>query len=191
MEEKYYKSYNIFKEKGGSKEHYYYFKKKFLPRIEKVIGVLQGIEHKTILDIGSQRGSFLWNYIDTFPENEISVLDISEKYNKVHKTVLNEKAYLGDIKDLSFLETDSFDIITCLEVLEHIDNYELAIKEIMRVAKDYVIISVPSKKDNNPEHINFFTHEMLLELFASYPVKKIGYHSVLNHRILLIKIKNV
>ncbi|RSD35370.1 MAG: type 11 methyltransferase [Methanohalophilus sp.] len=51
---------------------------------------------------------------------------------------------VGNINDLPFYD-DSFDVIACYEVLEHIDfsHFENSLKEMYRVSKSYVIISLP------------------------------------------------
>jgi ubiquinone/menaquinone biosynthesis C-methylase UbiE len=167
------------KEKCG-----YYFKIKQLPRIDKVLGLLKGLDFKTILDVGSQRGSFIWKFLDYFEDKKLSSIDLSEKYYNIHKEVLKENAHLGDVKKLPF-EDNSFDIITCLEVLEHVADTETVIGELIRAAKKYIILSVPSKLDNNPEHIHYFTNDDIERLFSNYKVK---FNSVLNHRIALIKL---
>lgn len=59
---------------------------------------------------------------------------------------------------------NSFDVITMLEVLEHIPEAEKAITEICKVARYFVIISTPSKVDENPEHIHLFNATMLEEM---------------------------
>src|SRR5262245_19745942 len=38
-----------------------------LPRVRKVLGVLQGLAPASLLDIGSGRGAFLWPLLDSFP----------------------------------------------------------------------------------------------------------------------------
>lgn len=38
---------------------------------------------------------------------------------------------------------DSFDLVVCLEVLEHLENPSLALKELARVSRGFVIVSVP------------------------------------------------
>jgi 2-polyprenyl-3-methyl-5-hydroxy-6-metoxy-1,4-benzoquinol methylase len=48
------------------------------------------------------------------------------------------------------------DIVTLLEVLEHIPDVEKAVAAV-RMARKYVVVSVPSKEDNNPEHIHLLT----------------------------------
>src|SRR5262245_56199193 len=37
-----------------------------LPRVRKVLGVLQGLTPASLLDIGSGRGAFLWPLLDSF-----------------------------------------------------------------------------------------------------------------------------
>ena len=60
--------------------------------------------------------------------------------------------------------------ITLLEVLEHIPNVGQAIKNACRIASKYIILTVPSKEDDNPEHIHLLNHRRH-ELYhrRSYP----------------------
>jgi SAM-dependent methyltransferase len=46
-------------------------------------------------------------------------------------------------KPLPF-ENDSFDIVTVLDVLEHLDNPHLALKESLRIARKAVYVSLPN-----------------------------------------------
>lgn len=78
----------------------------------------------------------------------------------------------GNIYDMPY-EDNSFDLVTCTEVLEHINEPIKVFKEVLRVSKKYIIISVPNEpffmlgnflrgKDllrlgNNPGHINHWT----------------------------------
>ena len=48
----------------------------------------------------------------------------------------------GDIREIPFPD-QYFDVILCTEVLEHVENPDIAIKELVRVAKRFVLISVP------------------------------------------------
>lgn len=41
-----------------------------LPRVRKALGVLQGLAPASLLDIGSERGAFLWPLLDSFPRLE-------------------------------------------------------------------------------------------------------------------------
>jgi len=76
------------------------------------------------------------------------------------------------IYDLNHTDGE-FDLVFCLEVMEHLEEPEKALKEISRITKEYVIISVPREplwrilnmargsywKDlgNTPGHINHWS----------------------------------
>ena len=50
---------------------------------------------------------------------------------------------------------DGFDVVTCLHVLEHVQDPASVVKELFRIAKDLVVIVVPASKSYWSEgHIN-------------------------------------
>lgn len=55
--------------------------------------------------------------------------------------------YVGDVRELPF-EENSYDAIIACEVLEHIPwrDVEMALSELYRVTKKYVVISIPSSE---------------------------------------------
>lgn len=79
---------------------------------------------------------------------------------------------------------DEFDCVLLLEVLEHLEEPELALEEIFRVAADSVIVSVPNEPlwrmlnflrgkywgdlGNTPGHINHWSRQQLLDLLARH-----------------------
>ena len=81
-------------------------------------------------------------------------------------------------------EDDEFDAVMLLEVLEHLEDFEAALKEIFRVAKHHVVISVPrepiwrtlnfargkywSDWGNTPGHINHWSSRGITELVGQY-----------------------
>lgn len=66
----------------------------------------------------------------------------------------------GDVTQLSFAG-DSFDVAICCQVLEHIpfNKFSTALRELHRVAKKRVIISLPHKR----KHFKFSYHVPLLK----------------------------
>ena len=95
-----------------------------------------------------------------------------------------------DMKDICSMPypEKSFDVVTMLEVLEHIPNVEAAIFSAVRLAKEYVVITVPSKEDDNPEHIHLLTKERLTDMFMRAGAKKLVFDSVPCHLFMVAKL---
>lgn len=82
----------------------------------------------------------------------------------------------GDIGELPF-EDDSFDLVLCLEVLEHIPEPGPVLAELSRVCRGDIVLSVPSEPwfrlgslargkyledwGNHPEHVNHWNPRSL------------------------------
>ncbi len=76
---------------------------------------------------------------------------------------------VADIEQgLSFLPDNSIDEIHCRSVLEHVDNFEYLIREIVRVlkAKGKANIFVPHF--SNPYYYSDFTHKRFFGLYTFY-----------------------
>jgi 2-polyprenyl-3-methyl-5-hydroxy-6-metoxy-1,4-benzoquinol methylase len=160
-----------------------------LPRVRRVLGILRGIQAESLLDIGSGRGAFLWPLLDAFPVLPVTALDhLDYRVADIEAVrgggLTNLNAVLGDAVTLPFRDR-TFDVVTALEVLEHIPDTERALAEICRVARRFVIISVPSKPDNNPEHIHLFSRARLMQLLELGGAERITTEYVLNHLIAL------
>ena len=72
-----------------------------------------------------------------------------------------------------------------LEVLEHIPNVERAVENAYRLARRYVVVTVPSHADDNPEHIHLLTKERLTALFSAVGCQKLKFGNVSGHLTLI------
>ena len=158
-----------------------------LPRVRKVLGVLRGLAPADLLDVGSGRGVFLWPLLDTFPWLAVHSIDIlphriTDLQAVAAGGISRLTASLMDATRLTLPEA-SVDGVTFLEVLEHIPQPDQALAEAVRVARRFVVVSVPSKEDDNPEHIHLFNKEKLEALFAGAGVRRVNVEFVLNHII--------
>jgi len=79
----------------------------------------------------------------------------------------------------------SFDVVTLLEVLEHIPEVDRAVEAAVRLARRYVVVTVPSKPDNNPEHIHLLTKEKLTGLFSAAGCEKLKFGGVNGHLLAI------
>jgi SAM-dependent methyltransferase len=122
-----------------SLEHYK--KQAFQPiRIESVTEQLREIcysGYANILEIGIGIG-FLRHCAKLFPQISLTTLDIAEDLYP---------DFLGSVTDMPF-DDKQFELVVCCEVLEHLPftDFLLALKEIRRVARHKVIISLPDRR---------------------------------------------
>ena len=78
-------------------------------------------------------------------------------------------------------------MVTLLEVLEHIKDYKKAIKNAIRLSSSFIVITVPSKEDNNPEHINLLTKDILTKVFNENNITNLKFGSVNGHLFLVAR----
>ena len=132
---------------------------------------------------------FLFPLLRDFPDLEVTSLDILP-----HRVELLQCLHDGGISNLHPSQEDictwnapdkSFDVVTMLEVMEHIPNTEAVVRNAIRLARNYIIVSVPSKPDDNPEHIHLFSNEDLKQLFLENGCCKVKFMSVTNHRVMV------
>ncbi len=145
------------------------------------------IPHQTssLLDAGCGNGLFL-NYVNGhFDIAKLYGIDISETALKSLK-VPNQQASITEIP----FSANSFDIVTALEVIEHLpqEAYAEALSELARVAKKHIIVSVPfnenletnlvecpkCKSRFNPYcHLHCFTEKTMEVLFEDNGFKHV------------------
>ena len=110
-----------------------------------LISLAKPLKAESILDAGCGEG---------FTMNKLKENGIGERIEGIEYS--NEAIFFGKklfpsliIKQRSIYELpyadNSFDLVTCTEVLEHLDNPQKAIKEMLRVSKKYLILSVPNE----------------------------------------------
>lgn len=80
---------------------------------------------------------------------------------------------------------NSFDVIT---MLEHIPDVEKAVTAAVRMAKQFVVVTVPSKQDNNPEHIHLLTKDKLTQIFNTVGCTRLHFDGVEDHLFMAASI---
>lgn len=163
-----------------------------LARVRRVFGVLHSLAPEDLLDVGSGRGVFLWPLLEEFPMLPVTAVD-QNKYRADNLEAVRlggidrMTAIQMDVTELAF-EDDQFDVTTILEVLEHIPAAAQAISQAVRVARRFVVLSVPSKPDDNPEHIHLFDEPQLRKLFSEAGVRRLTFDYILNHIIVVANV---
>ena len=156
-----------------------------LPRVRAMLGTLRGLGVETLLDVGSGRGVFLWPMLDGLPDVRVTSIDVlAERAQQIAAVAKGGVERLSvarmDAGRLGFGEA-TFDVVTVLEVLEHVAEPERVAREVVRVARRAVLATVPSHEDDNPEHVRLFTAERLRALFEEAGARRVVVDGVRGH----------
>lgn len=106
-------------------------------KLREVLNIIRssGIKPKNLLDVGCASGWFLSRLALEYPTTRCIGLDVYEKaveYGK--KRYKHLKLVHADAHKIPFSD-NSFDVVTCTEVLEHVIGPEKVLREIKRVLK--------------------------------------------------------
>jgi len=153
-----------------------YFRKLFI--------VLRGLEWSTALEVGCGEGRVLAVLSKQYPNSSFQGVDLSEvavMQARARNPELNIS--VGNIHALPYND-DSFDMVFVLEVLEHIQDYDAALRELVRVSSKYVVVSVPREPwfslgslavgkyicrfGRTPEHVNFWNLRSIKKVISRH-----------------------
>ncbi len=133
-----------------------------------------------VLDVGFGLGYGL-NTL-AIKAGKVSGVDIDEKVvDYCNKTLVGrnpklENLFLYDGYNLEFPD-NHFDIICSVDVLEHVEDYDRFLKELLRVSKRGIFISTPNRRpeytnpDGTPKnqwHLREWTFEELDEIISKF-----------------------
>ncbi|MDJ0946856.1 MAG: class I SAM-dependent methyltransferase [Kiloniellales bacterium] len=162
-----------------------------LPRVRAVLGILRGIGPASLLDIGSGRGTFLWPLLDAFPELAVTAVERDDRrrthLDAVRRGGIERLSVVGGEASALPFPDRAFDIVTLLEVLEHQRDPAPLAQEAVRLAGRFLIASVPSKPDENPEHVQLFSGESLSALLRGVGAAKVAIDYVPNHIVAVAR----
>jgi ubiquinone/menaquinone biosynthesis C-methylase UbiE len=130
---------------------------------------------KSILDVGCGEGVLTSEWADKIGDGRIVGIDLPDpkleaEWEKRQRPNLEYKA--EEATSLSFSDSE-FDMASAIEVLEHVPDPEATVAEMARVAKRWVLVSVPREPiwrmtnmargaywkslGNTPGHVNHWT----------------------------------
>ncbi len=143
----------------------------------KVTGIVSDLRPATLLDAGCGEGFVVDIFQSAMPNVQIAGFDVLADSVKAAQ-LRNPRANIavGDIYNIDFAD-DSFDLVCCFEVLEHLHEPDRALRELARVARNHVVLSVPHEpffclanaargknldirpRGSDPDHRNFWSRE--------------------------------
>lgn len=150
---------------------------------KQLVAQVVALQPTSILDVGCGEGFIAEEILKQLPGVSYTGIDMSEEAVACAKE-LNPEATIttGDVLDLKF-DDESFDLVICSEVLEHVKPPIAALSELRRVTKKYLVLSVPHEPlfwginlitlnhihnlGNAPGHINHWTKRGFVQFVKS------------------------
>lgn len=149
--------------------------------------MLKRTNAEKILDVGCGEGVTL---------HKIQTMKLGKKLEGVDNfeeaITIGSKIFPGltlkkaDIYTLPY-QDNSFDMVLCNEVLEHLERPHDALKELIRVSSKYLLLSVPNEPwfrlanfirgrhvtrfGNHPEHIRHWSHNEFTKMLKKHKLK--------------------
>jgi len=146
--------------------------------------IIKRIDYDVVLDVGCGEGIIFAKLKQRFKDKKCTGVDIDKDH--IEKANLNApfaSYQKGSIYDLRFPK-NSFDLVMCLEVLEHLENPEKAVQNLKEVSSKYVLISVPREPiwrilnmvrgsywrdwGNTPGHLNNWSTKQIKKMLGNH-----------------------
>ncbi len=105
---------------------------------------------ESFVDVGCGAGEMACDIVSSFGFNGTgidfskSAIDISEKLKHERDLGNNLNFKLADASTIKKLK--KVDLVTCFEVLEHVEDDKSLLNDLVELSKKYVVVSVPAKK---------------------------------------------
>ncbi|QBI20887.1 class I SAM-dependent methyltransferase [Egibacter rhizosphaerae] len=122
-----------------------------------------------ILDVGAGSGQFANCLAWSEQFASVTTIDATRfgKYIELDDSIQYHEMSVGEMA----FEDDAFDVVTCMEVLEHVPEeiFEPAIAELRRVCRGQLVITVPYREPEpiSETHVRRFEDEDFLRLFPN------------------------
>lgn len=110
-----------------------------LARQFQILSVLDGFSFETFLDVGGSEG-YGAHLVSTLFGAEVTITDLSTEACKRAADCFAVSGIAADGLHLPFAD-DSFDVVLCTEVLEHVEHPVECLLELARVARRAVIVT--------------------------------------------------
>jgi SAM-dependent methyltransferase len=141
---------------------------------------------ESVLDVGCGEGVLTHQWAERLGEGRIVGIDLDDPKLRAEwerRSRPNLEFRVEEATSLSFAD-DEFDLATAIEVLEHVPEPEATVAEMARVAKRWLLVSVPREPlwrglnvargaywrsaGNTPGHVNHWSKRSFTELLGRY-----------------------
>jgi ubiquinone/menaquinone biosynthesis C-methylase UbiE len=156
-----------------------YLIRRFFERLRSVVA---GLEPRSVLDAGCGEGELPRRAV--LPPG-VAYVGLDQNLESLREIGSGARVG-GSVLALPFA-SESFDVVLCLEVLEHLSEPEAALRELSRVARRAMVLSVPHEPyfqmgnllrgkyldhlGNHPEHIQHWNPRSFERMLARVAAK--------------------
>lgn len=121
----------------GQKEAYYHALNNYVKPGSKVLDVGSGLGY------GMAILSVIAGEVQGIDVDKKAITHAKKEYVGKNPKIQNVQSYNG--YNMPFKDNE-FDVVTCIDVLEHVEDYDRFLDELLRISKRYVLISTPNQR---------------------------------------------
>jgi 2-polyprenyl-3-methyl-5-hydroxy-6-metoxy-1,4-benzoquinol methylase len=140
----------------------------------------------SILDVGCGEGVLTEHWAQRPESGRVAGLDLEDPGLQTHwtrRTRPNLEFAIGNAEALPFAR-DEFDLVSAIELLEHVTEPRAVLEEMARVARGHLLVSVPREPmwralnlvrgaypgalGNTPGHVNHWSKRAFMNLVSDY-----------------------
>lgn len=126
-------------------------------------------QHTSVLDVGCLGGNFRSYLLEKKVKVDFTGIDYCPESIEIAKERYpNDKWFVEDCYKTTF-ESDTFDIVVAMELLEHLDEPLKFLEEAKRITKEHgtILISVPNERRiDDPAHVWSFTRSDVFDMLS-------------------------
>lgn len=132
---------------------------------------IPGFQQLSLLDVGPRTGSGLallrlMHHPGAFGRlkfDPVAGLDIDPSFEAITRIEFPDiHPMTGDLFDIA---SDSWDVVICSHTIEHVEEAEAFVRQLMVVARRYVVIACPfNEKNRIPGHVRTIDYEFFNDL---------------------------
>lgn len=171
------------------------------------LDMLKKLNPNRILDVGCGEGYTLEKLRRNRIGDYLEGIEYLQEAIDLGKALRPEiKIKKGSIYELPYKD-NSFDMVLCTEVLEHLEDPRKGLKEILRVTSKYCLISVPNEPffmfanlvrlknlprfGNDPDHKNHWTYFSFKKFLKREKVQIVEYKAPLPLPLLIVLLRKI
>jgi len=146
------------------------------PMDEQILSELRDREFKSVLEVGTGGGRLTYSF--AYHGYQVVGIEPDKWYRNLVNQFVEKRGLSnceiidGDIHDIPYPDR-TFDIVVCRAVIEHVQNPDIAVSELVRCARILCIVSTPfGFESDSPGHIHHFFDDDIDRIFKPYNYSK-------------------